>query len=32
MKIALQSSENPVNLPWVNSEDFHGFLVHSAGG
>ena len=25
----LKSFENPVNLPWINSQDFHGFLVHS---
>ena len=30
MKILLKSYENPVNLPWINSQDFHGFLVHSA--
>ena len=29
MKIPLKSFENPVNLPWINSQDFHGFLVHS---
>ena len=32
MKIALKSIENRVNLPWINSQDFHGFLVHSEGG
>ena len=29
MKIPLKSFENPVNLPWINLPDFHGFLVHS---
>ena len=29
MKIPLKSFENPVNLPRINSQDFHGFLVHS---
>ena len=29
MKIPLKSLENPVNLPRINSQDFHGFLVHS---
>ena len=28
-KIPLKSFENPVNLPWINSQDFHGFLVYS---
>ena len=27
MKIPLKSFENPVNLQWINSQDFHGFLV-----
>ena len=29
IKIPLKSFENSVNLPWINSQDFHGFLVHS---
>ena len=29
MKILLKSFDNPVNLPWINSQDFHGFSVHS---
>ena len=29
MKIPLKAFENPVNLPRINSQDFHGFLVHS---
>ena len=30
MKISLKSFENPMNLPLINSQDFHGFLVNSA--
>ena len=30
MKIPLKPFENPVNFLWINSQDFHGFLVHSA--
>ena len=29
MKIPLKSFENPLNLPWINSQDFHGLSVHS---
>ena len=29
MKIPLKSFENHVNLLSINSQDFHGFLVHS---
>ena len=25
----IKSFENPVNLPWINSQDIHGFLVYS---
>lgn len=31
MKIPLKSFENPVNLPWINPQDFHGFSVYSVG-
>ena len=32
MKIPLKSFENPVNLPWLNSQDFHRILIHSGPG
>ena len=30
MKDTWQTSENPRNMPWIHSQDFHGFSFHNA--
>ena len=30
MKDTWQTSENPMNMPWIHSQDFHWFSFHSA--